>query len=136
MHHINLGKIHDHIEKVNNDKVNMKQVVEVRHREEGDQRQYERDQKEIERERQQIYKDTLDHQMKLHELQRNKYGTMTHEEKRINRLDLLNYKGANGSQLEAMIPGIHNLNSVGTSPLKRGGRNMMNSSRLHSGGNE
>lgn len=71
-----------------------------------------------------MYKDTLDHQMKLHELQKNSYGTMTQEEKRLNRIDLLNYK-TKDNQIEAMIPGINNLSSVGTSPLKRGGRNMM-----------
>ena len=81
-----------------------------------------------------MYRDTLDHQMKLHELQKNKYGTMTHEEKRLNRMDLLNYKSQNTTQMEAMIPGIHNLNTVGTSPLKRGARNIMSYTRLPTGG--
>lgn len=67
--------------------------------------------------------------MRLHDLQKNKYGTMTHEEKRINRVDLLNYKSKE-SQMEAMVPGIHNLSTVGTSPLKRGARNIMSHSRL------
>lgn len=45
---------------------------------------------------------------------------MTNEEKRMNRLDLHNYKTGDAYQFEAMIPGIHNLNTVGSSPLKRG----------------
>ena len=45
---------------------------------------------------------------------------MTNEEKLMNRLDLQGYKNNNPTQFEAMIPGIHNLNTVGSSPLKRG----------------
>lgn len=45
---------------------------------------------------------------------------MTHEEKRMNRGDLINFKVGELKQFEAMIPGIHNLNTVGSSPLKRG----------------
>jgi hypothetical protein len=46
---------------------------------------------------------------------------MTNEEKRMNRVDLHNYKTNDAKNFEAMIPGIHNLNTVGSSPLKRGG---------------
>ena len=61
---------------------------------------------------------------------------MTHEEKRINRMDLLNYKSMKGTEMDAMIPGIHNLNTVGTSPLKRGARNVLSYSRLPTGGQQ
>lgn len=54
------------------------------------------------------------------EMQKHKYGTMTNEEKRMNKLDLHNYKINDANHFEAMIPGIHNLNTVGSSPLKRG----------------
>ena len=47
------------------------------------------------------------------------YGTMTQEEKRINKSNLHNYK-ANDHQIIAMIPGIYNIPSVGTSPTLRG----------------
>lgn len=61
--------------------------------------------------------------MKLLDLQKHKYGTMTNEEKRMNRLDLNNFKtNDHPGQFEALIPGIHNLNTVGTSPLRRGAR--------------
>ena len=47
---------------------------------------------------------------------------MTNEEKRMNRIDLGHYKTNDMNNFEALIPGIHNLNTVGTSPLKRGAR--------------
>lgn len=47
---------------------------------------------------------------------------MTNEEKRMNKLDLNNFKTNDPGHFEALIPGIHNLNTVGTSPLRRGGR--------------
>ena len=44
---------------------------------------------------------------------------MTGHEKKMNKKDLHDFK-SNEPYVQAMIPGIHNLNSVGTSPLKRG----------------
>ena len=44
---------------------------------------------------------------------------MTGHEKKMNTKDLHDFK-SNEPNVQAMIPGIHNLNSVGTSPLKRG----------------
>lgn len=67
--------------------------------------------------------------MKLLDLQKVKYGTMTNEEKRMNRGDLQHYKTNEVNQFEAMIPGIHNLNTVGTSPLKRGARQIIGTNR-------
>jgi hypothetical protein len=64
--------------------------------------------------------------MKILDLQKHNYGTMTNEEKRMNRIDLHNYKDNNAHQFEALIPGIHNLNTVGTSPLKRGATQILN----------
>ena len=55
---------------------------------------------------------------------------MTHEEKRLNRIDLQNFKTNDNNQMEALIPGINNLNTVGSSPLKRGGRHILSSSRI------
>jgi len=46
---------------------------------------------------------------------------MTFEEKRMNKIDLERYKSNQGKELEALIPGINNLNTVGSSPLRRGG---------------
>lgn len=47
------------------------------------------------------------------------FGTMTGHEKHMNKGDLHSYKKID-PQLQAMIPGIHNLQTVGSSPLKRG----------------
>lgn len=44
---------------------------------------------------------------------------MTGHEKKMNKGELHEFK-KNGNQFQAMIPGIHNIASVGTSPLKRG----------------
>ena len=44
---------------------------------------------------------------------------MTGHEKKMNKKDLHDYKN-NQHQIQAMIPGIHNLETVGSSPLKRG----------------
>jgi hypothetical protein len=56
---------------------------------------------------------------------------MTNEEKRMNKMDLNNFKTNNDpGHFEALIPGIHNLNTVGTSPLKRGGRQILSNPRL------
>lgn len=70
----------------------MRKVIEDRHVEETDYRNFERTMKDQDRERRKIYKDTLDHQMKILDMQKHKYGTMTNEEKRMNKLDLHNYK--------------------------------------------
>ena len=50
---------------------------------------------------------------------------MTSEEKRINKGDLKGFKEGNAKQMQAMIPGIYNLNTVGASPLKRGARQII-----------
>lgn len=63
------------------------------------------------------------------DLQKHKYGTMTDQEKRMNRLDLHNYKTGDANIFEAMIPGIHNLNTVGSSPLKRGATQILSTTR-------
>ena len=44
---------------------------------------------------------------------------MTAMEKRINKADLKHFKDKD-SQVQAMIPGIHNIPSVGSGPTKRG----------------
>lgn len=54
---------------------------------------------------------------------------MTNEEKRMNKFDLFHYKAKDNKDIDALIPGIHNLNTVGTSPLKRGGKEILSLSR-------
>jgi len=45
---------------------------------------------------------------------------MTGQEKKMNKQDLHDYKRNNNKYMQAMIPGIHNLETVGSSPLRRG----------------
>lgn len=49
------------VNKMNNDKNDMRRVVEERHVEENDYRNFEKSMKDQDRERRKIYKDTLDH---------------------------------------------------------------------------
>ena len=46
---------------------------------------------------------------------------MTYEEKRMNKLDLEHFKSNQPKEFDALIPGINNLSTVGSSPLRRGG---------------
>lgn len=49
---------------------------------------------------------------------RRNYGSMTEQEKKMNKDDLKSYKG-NDSHMKSLIPGIHNIYSVGSGPIKR-----------------
>ena len=53
---------------------------------------------------------------------------MTVEERQFNKKEI-NYFSNRQNSVEALIPGINNLNTVGTSPLKRGAVNMIQSAR-------
>jgi hypothetical protein len=48
---------------------------------------------------------------------------MTEQEKKMNKMDLKSYKQGDNS-LHSMIPGISNIQSVGSSPLMRKGVNI------------
>lgn len=65
------------------------------------------------------YKNFLDNQVRWKRDEKMNFGTMTGQEKKLNKGDLHSYKKIE-PQLQAMIPGIHNLSTVGSSPLKRG----------------
>lgn len=54
---------------------------------------------------------------------------MTYEEKLMNKVDLHNYKTGDAHHFEAMIPGIYNLNTVGSTPLVRGAKQILNTNR-------
>ena len=53
------------------------------------------------------------------------YGKMTLQEKHLNKPDLRAFKNKDRNGLQAMIPGIKNIQSVGTKPLLRGALNVM-----------
>lgn len=72
-----------------------------------------------------MYKETLDNQVKMNFLNRNNYGKMTYQEKKINRTDLHSYKKHDLNTVHALIPGIKNIESIGTKPLQRGALRMM-----------
>lgn len=69
-------------------------------------------------EQRQMYSQALAYQKNLQQLQKYNFGKMTHEEKRINKDDLKNFKD-HVPQFNALIPGINNLKSVGAAPFKR-----------------
>ncbi len=71
-----------------------------------------------------IYKTTLEQQMSLKDEGRNNYGKMTFQEKRLNRVDLDNFK-EHQPATNAMVPGINHLYSIGSRPLKYGGMNQV-----------
>ena len=78
-----------------------------------------------------LYKQTLDNQVKIKDYQKGSYGTMTQAEKKFNKVDLNHFK-QNKNSVQALIPGINNLQTIGSSPLKRGAKDILNSSRLNS----
>jgi hypothetical protein len=57
--------------------------------------------------------------MKIMQSQKNRYGTMTTDERRMNHYDSNHYQS---NEIDALIPGLNNLNTVGSSPLKRGAK--------------
>ena len=111
----------EHLSQTQRDKSLHQQLRDERKLEEQDYRQFERQLRADEKERKKIYKDTLDHQLKILELQKQKYGTMTYEEKRMNKLGLEHFKSNQPKEFDALIPGINNFSTVGSSPLRRGG---------------
>ena len=64
-----------------------------------------------------LYRNTLNYQM---ELKKNhpKLGTMTGHEKRMNKADLHEYKH-DGHKIHHLVPGLSNIQSVGSLPTNR-----------------
>ena len=56
--------------------------------------------------------------MLLKDVGKRHYGKMTFQEKRINRVDLDNYKNYDNS-VNAIIPGINHLNTIGSKPVPK-----------------
>ncbi len=84
-----------------------------------DQDDYERRMKDDKMKRQVLYKETLDRQKETQEYEKKYYGNMSRREKEFNRNDLRAYKN-NVNEINCMIPGIRNIPSVGTRPLRGG----------------
>lgn len=62
--------------------------------------------------------------MALKDQVHNNYGKMTFQEKRLNRVDLDHYKNYEHS-VNALIPGINHVNSIGSRPLAKGALNQL-----------
>lgn len=60
--------------------------------------------------------------MNLKQQANKNYGKMTFQEKRLNRLDLDNYKNFDNN-ISSLIPGINHLSSVASRPLAKGALN-------------
>ena len=60
-----------------------------------------------------MYRETLANQAKMNEINKQTYGKMTYQEKKLNRNDLHRYKEKNNN-LTAMIPGLNHTETVGS----------------------
>lgn len=80
---------------------------------------YHRRMKDDKMKRQVLYRETLNRQKETQEYEKKYYGNMSRREKEFNRDDLRGYK-QNVNDINCMIPGIRNIPSVGTRPLRGG----------------
>jgi len=97
-----------------------KMELEFRKKKEEENRLADERKRQEERQNQKLYGDTLSYQANIVHRMRNNYGSMTEQEKKMNKLDLRSYKEGD-STIHSMIPGISNILSVGSSPLVRKG---------------
>ena len=81
-----------------------------------------------------MYRETLENQIRMAELNKKNYGKMTWHEKKLNKLDLESYKSYDESTVHCMIPGIKNQPGVGDIPLQRGAVQNMNYPKLNQTG--
>eukprot|EP00347_Sterkiella_histriomuscorum_P010638 403375503 len=88
--------------------------------------------KKEEKQNQKLYGQTLDFQSNIHQKMRFNYGSMTEQEKRMNKMDLKSYKDGD-TTIHSMIPGISNIQSVGSSPLIRKGVNINLTQNINGG---
>lgn len=72
-----------------------------------------------------LLKETLLNQMQMNDLTKKNFGKMTQVEKKMNIDDLRRYKNKEPTQLNSMIPGINNIQSVASKPLMRGALKLM-----------
>lgn len=93
-------------------------LVEQRKKEEDDYKSYQQRQLEEDEERRKLYREALEYQKGYQEYNKNHLGQMTQMEKKLNNNDLKQFKQQK-YEYQGMIPGIHNLQSVGSRPLLR-----------------
>lgn len=109
-------------DKLDREKMHKKEMyqrmVEERKREEDDYKQYQRRQLEEEEQKRKMYREALEIQKGYKEYNRNHLGQMTQIEKKMNKQDLKAFKQGK-TDYEGMIPGIHNIDSIGSRPILR-----------------
>ncbi len=72
-----------------------------------------------------LYKQTLQSQIIMNELNKKNFGKMTQVEKKLNRQDLQNYKQKQPTAVNSMVPGIMHREGVGSKALQMGAMRMM-----------
>lgn len=109
-------------DKLDKDKTSKKQeyqrMLEQRKKEEDDYKKYQQQQLQEEEDRKRLYREALQQQKGFQEYNKNNLGQMTYMEKKLNAKDLKTFK-ENKVEYEGMVPGIHNIQSVGSKPLLR-----------------
>lgn len=124
-HNTNLRNLHDKTRAANMNKLKDKEEMDNKARESMAYNQNEEmKQRELE-DQKNLYRETLQNQMTLNALNKHNFGKMTMQEKHLNKPDLKAYKNKERNTIKAMIPGIKNINSIGTKPLMRGAMNVM-----------
>lgn len=68
-----------------------------------------------------VYRDILNNQAQMNQLNKNNFGKMTQQEKKLNKVDLGHFKTKEFQQINALIPGLNNISGVaGPQPFNRG----------------
>lgn len=65
-----------------------------------------------------IYKQTLLYQQAMKDKNHHNFGKMTKQEKNLNKMDLYAFRNKDAN-IYSMVPGVNNLNTVGTHPMNR-----------------
>ncbi|CAI2364926.1 unnamed protein product [Moneuplotes crassus] len=112
-------RIFDKLDKERTGKKEMYQrMTEQRKKEEDEYRKYQEQQMQEEQDRKKMYRDALQYQKGYSEYNKNASNQMTNMEKKLNAKDLRTLQD-NKVEYEGMVPGIHNIQSVGSKPLLR-----------------
>lgn len=113
-------KIYDKLDQERTHKKEMYQkMVEQRKKEEDDYKDFMKRRSEEEEAKRKLYRESLEYQKGMKEYSKNHMGQMTDAEKRLNNNDLKSYKDKKNQEYQGMIPGINNINSVGSRPILR-----------------
>lgn len=125
-------KVFDKLDREKTHKKEMYQkMVEERRKEEDDYKDYQKKLAEQEEESRRLYREALEFQKGYQEYNKSHLGQMTQMEKKLNKPDLKLYKQKQVGY-QGMVPGIHNLNSVGSKPLLRIAKDEVYDTAVHS----